>query len=83
MAADVDVDAGEGVVAVVLMGEGRYMRGDVRSYLTFVGRVGFGIAQMMVIGVPICERTSVSSSPRIDLYSGTQTNIIMHLGTHP
>jgi len=52
----VDVGAGEGVVAVAMMGGGRYMRDGARSYWTFAVMEELGIEQKMVIEVPICGR---------------------------
>lgn len=65
----VDVGVDGRVVTVVLMGEGRHMRDDARSYWPFGGTGELGIGQMMVIAVPICERISASSSPGINPYS--------------
>lgn len=67
----VGVGAGDHAATVVLMGGGQHMRDGVRSYWTFVVTGELGIGQMMVIAVPICERTSASSSPRIALYSAS------------
>lgn len=54
--AAVDVGAGEGVVAAVMMGGGRYMLNDARSYWTFAVMGELGIEQKMAIEVPICGR---------------------------
>ena len=67
----VGVDADERAVIVVLMDEVRYMRDGVRSCWTFEGMEELGIGQMMVIAVPIYERTSASLSPGITLYSAS------------
>ena len=65
------VGADDHVVTVVLMGEGQHMRDGARSYWTFVVMEELGIGQMMVIAVPIYERTSASLSPGITLYSAS------------
>ena len=67
MAVGVGVD--ERVAIAVLMGEGRYMRDGARSYLPFVVMGELGIERMMVIEAPICERTSASLGPAINLHS--------------
>ena len=79
----VGVDAGEGVVIVVLMGGGRYMRDGGRSYWTFEVMGELGIERMMVIGVPICERILASWSPGITLYSASQIQVVHHIATYP
>ena len=68
----VAVDGDEGVVIVVLTGEGRYMRDGARSRWTFVGMGELGIGQTMAIAVPICERVSASWLPRIPVRSVPQ-----------
>lgn len=79
--AAVGVGADERVAIVVLMGGGRYMRDGACSYWTFVVMGGLDIGRMMVIEVPIYERTWASSLPETNPHSISQ--IVIGFVTYP